>query len=128
MRAVTSLLLVLLSAMFAAAGETFEITSTDGKKTIKYEVTFGGGFDHEVWTAFCPRSQKFVRVGWLRGKEKPPQVAATIWDHQTGRTINLYRFPGCPDPLPVIDSIQAMKVCPFTGDKNFKAKRVGFAD
>src|SRR5262245_25108784 len=108
MRTVTSLLLLLLSVTFTAAGETFEITSTDGKKTLKYQVTFGGGLDHDLWTAFCPKSQKFVRVGWLRGKEKSPPVAATIWDHQTGRTINLYRFPGCPDPLPVIDSIKDM--------------------
>lgn len=122
---------VLISLPVAAdayAGEVYEITSTDGKKTIKYEVRFGGGFDVDMWTAFCPKSKKFVYVSWLRGKEKPPAIAATIWDHHTGRTIHLYRLPGFPDPLPVIHGITDLKVCPFTGDKNFKAVRTKFYD
>jgi hypothetical protein len=45
-----------------------------------------------------------------------------VWDHRTGETIPLYRFPDAKNPLPVIPSIEAMKVCPLTGDKNFEAQ------
>jgi hypothetical protein len=120
--------LLFFSVSSVPAANIYQITSTDGRKTIKYEVHFGGSLDHNIWTAFCPKSQKFVYLSWLRGKQKPPQVAATIWDHQTGRTIKLYRFPNCRDPLPVIDSIADLKVCPFTGDKKFKLVRTRIAD
>jgi len=46
-----------------------------------------------------------------------------FWDHGTGETISLYKFPHAKHPLPVIPSIKAMKFCPFTGDKNLKAER-----
>ncbi len=45
-----------------------------------------------------------------------------VWDHRTGETIPLYRFPDTRNPLPVIPSIKALKVCPITGDKDFKAR------
>jgi len=53
-----------------------------------------------------------------------PEGAGAIWDHQTGQTIDLYQFPGVKHPLPAIPSIEAMKVCPRTGDRNFKAKPI----
>jgi len=51
-----------------------------------------------------------------------------VWDHRTGETIPLYRFPDTRNPLPVIPSIKAMKVCPFTNDKNFKAELYEIVD
>jgi ribosomal protein L31 len=119
---------ILVVVACAPGGEVYRITSTDGKKTISYEVSFGDTSTHNVFTGFCLESQKFVSLSWLRGKEKAPEAAAMIWDHQTGRTIKLYRFPGCRDPLPVISSIEDLKVCPFTGDKKFKSKRIAFRD
>jgi len=58
---------------------------------------------------------------WGR-QEEAPKPASKIWDHQTGETIELFKFKGAENPLPVIPSIEAMKVCPITGDKNFKAQ------
>jgi hypothetical protein len=57
---------------------------------------------------------------WSRN-DKPPTPARKLWDYRTGETIPLYRFPKVKNPLPVIPSIEAMKACPFTNDKNFKA-------
>ena len=72
-------------------------------------------------TAYDPASKEFVYLKWMRG-EAAPKPVASIWDHRTGETIALYKFPGVKSPLPVIPSIDAMKVCPKTGDKNFKHK------
>jgi hypothetical protein len=47
-----------------------------------------------------------------------PEPAGRIWDYRTGETIPLYKFPDVSQPLPVIPSIEAMKTCPLTGDKN----------
>jgi hypothetical protein len=46
----------------------------------------------------------------------------TLWDYRTGKTISLSNFPNAKHPLPVIPSIESMKVCPLANDRNFKAK------
>lgn len=112
---------LLLGASPALAGNVYQVTSRDGEKEITYEVRFGGGKLREQFTAFDPASKKFVHLTWDRNG-KPPIPVMKIWDHRTGETIPLYDFPDSKNPLPVIPSIEAMKVCPFTGDKNFKAK------
>lgn len=105
----------------ALAGNIYKVTSQDGDKTVTYEVRFGGGKLMEQFTAFDPETKKFVYLQWKRSDEKPAP-AMKVWDHRTGETILLYRFPDAKNPLPVIPSMDAMKVCPLTGDKNFKAK------
>lgn len=75
----------------------------------------------DQYTAFDPETKKFVYLQWKRSEAKPTPVMK-VWDHHTGETISLYKFPDVQNPLPVIPSIEAMKVCPLTGDKNFKAK------
>lgn len=116
------LLLLLLLTNPASAGTGYEVTSTgqDGK-TVTYTVKFGGGFRFEQYTAFDPSTKKFVYLTWPRDG-KAPEPASMIWDCRTGETIPLYQFPEAKDPLPVIPSIEAMKVCPLTGDHNFKVK------
>jgi hypothetical protein len=104
-----------------SAGNIYKVTSQDGEKTITYEVRFGGGRLMDQFTAFDPETKKFVYLQWDR-KGKPPAPAMKVWDHRTGETISLYNFPNVKNPLPVIPSIEAMKVCPLTNDKNFKAK------
>ena len=106
----------------ADAGEVYRITSTDGKKVMTYEVMFGGAKTFERLTAFDPQSKKFVYLDWKRGRPAP-EPAGTIWDHRSGELIRLYKFPGVDQPLPVIPSIEDLKVCPFTGDKGFKVQR-----
>src|SRR5262249_10937430 len=105
----------------ALAGNIYQVTSHEGDKTVTYEVRFGGGRAMDQVTAFDPETKKFVYLQWKRGDEKPAP-AMKEWDHRTGETIPLYRFPGAKNPLPVIPSINAIKVCPLTGDKNFKAR------
>jgi len=132
-----SLLVLLASSAFAATG--YEVTSTDGEKTVTYMVNFGRGMMFDQYTAYDPASKKFVYLSWKlagpgrvagaaaaqeEGKMKAPKPVCSIWDHATGRTIDLYQFPGVKHPLPVIPSIEAMKVCPKTGDKNFKYRAV----
>ncbi len=99
------------------------MTSNDGEETVTYMVRFGGGRRVEQYTAYDPASKSFVYLTWKRDEPKP-EPACSIWDHQTGRTIALYRFPNVECPLPVIPSIQKMKVCPKTGDKDFKYRAV----
>jgi hypothetical protein len=108
-------------AMPALAGTVYKVTSQDGDKTVTYEVRFGGGKAVDFFTAFDPETKKFIYLQWKRNGEKPTPVMQ-VWDHRTGETILLYRFPDAKNPLPVIPSIDAMKVCPLTGDKKFKAK------
>lgn len=105
----------------ASAGNVYKVTSRDGGKTVTYEVRFGGGKLMDQFTAFDPETKRFVYLQWKRGGEKPAP-AMKVWDHRTGETVPLYRFPGAKNPLPVIPSIDAMKVCPLTNDRNFKAK------
>ena len=112
---------LVISTSLASAGNIYKITSQDGEKTITYEVRFGGGRLMDQFTAFDPETKKFVYLQWDR-KGKPPAPAMKVWDHRTGATILLYRFPDVKNALPVIPSIDAMKVCPLTNDKNFKAK------
>jgi hypothetical protein len=104
----------------ASAGNIYKVTSQDGEKSVSYAVRFGGGKLMERFTAFDPESKKFVYLEWKRSDEAPVP-AMKVWDHRTGETIPLYRFPGVKDPLPVIPSIESMKACPLTNDKNFKA-------
>jgi hypothetical protein len=105
----------------ALAGNIYKVTSQDGDKTVAYEVRFGGGKLMDQYTAFDSETKKFVYLQWNRSDEKPAP-AMKVWDHRTGETILLYRFPDAKNPLPVIPSMEAMKVCPLTGHKNFKAK------
>jgi hypothetical protein len=112
---------LLLGASLASAGNIYKVTSQDGDKTITYEVRFGGGRLMDQVTAFDPDTKKFVYLQWKRSEDKPAP-AMKVWDHRTGETILLYKFPDAKSPLPVIPSIDAMKVCPLTNDKNFKAK------
>jgi len=123
LRCTLSFLLLVLPANSAFAGTGYEITSAEGGKTVTYMVNFGGGFMFKQHTAYEPISKKFVYLQWPRDKQAP-KPAGAIWDHQTGQTIDLYQFPGVKHPLPVIPSIEAMKVCPRTGDRNFKAKPI----
>ena len=116
-----SLLLMILLANSALAGAEYEITSTKGEETVTYTVNFGGGFMFEQYTGYDPVSQKFVYLTWPRDGQVPKPVGV-IWDHQTGKTMDLYQFPGVNHPLPVIPSLEVMKVCPRTGDRNFKAR------
>ena len=115
------------SSSIAAAGTTYRITSKDGEKSVEYTVDFGGAKMFERWTGFNPESKTFVYLDFPRGSE-PPAPAASIWDHRTGETIKLYKFPGVEQPLPVIPSLKDMKVCPITGDKAFSSKTLKFYD
>lgn len=107
----------------ALAGTQYKVVAMNGKEKVEYEVEFGGGKLFERYTAFDPTSKKFVYLNWDRGAAEP-KPAATIWDHRTGEVVPLYKFPGVDHPLPVIPSMEEMKVCPLTGDKKFKSERV----
>jgi hypothetical protein len=117
------LFLLAVAAGPSSAGEIYRVTATEEGKPITYDVKFGGGKLFEQWTAFDPASKKFVYLSWRRNLAEP-KPAATIWDHRTGETIKLYKFPGVELPLPVIPSMKEMKVCPLTGDKEFQAKAI----
>lgn len=119
----SSLLLTLLFAAAARAGDGYEVTSMQDGKPVTYMVIFGGGFLFEQHTAFDPVSKQFVYLSWPRDG-KAPEPVGQIWDHRTGETIALYQFPGVKHPLPIIPSMEAMKVCPVTGDKDFQARLV----
>lgn len=88
-------------------------------ETVLLQLDFAGAFA----LAFLPASKSFVYLNW-KGDEPRPEPACSIWDHQTEKTIALYQFPNVECPLPVIPSIQEMKVCPKTGDKDFKYRTV----
>jgi hypothetical protein len=105
----------------ASAGTTYQITSSTGGDTRMFEVSFGGGKAFERLTAFDPKSKKFVYLDFRRDSPAP-KPAGTIWDHRTGETLLLYKFPGVDQPLPLIPSIDDLKVCPFTGAKDLKTK------
>lgn len=120
-RAAILLLVGVLAGQAPAwAGNVYEVTSTSGAETVRYEVQFGGGKLQDQFTAFDPASKTFVYLSWDRNGE-PPAPVTTIWDHRTGESIPLYAFPNVAHPLPVIPSIEAMKACPVTGDRDFKA-------
>jgi hypothetical protein len=116
----TVLAFMLFVAPAVHAGTIYKVTSKKGDKTVTYEVRFGGTRLNDHMTAFDPASKKFVYLTWPR-RGKKPEPAAVIWDHTTGKNVELYKFPGAKGPLPVIPSIKDMKVCPMTGDKEFKA-------
>ena len=119
-----SLLLLVGITTMASAGTGYEVTATNADgETVTYMVNFGGGMMFQQYTAWDPASEKFVHLSWGR-QEEAPKPAGKIWDHETGRTIPLYKFPKVEQPLPVIPSIDAMKVCPKTGDRNFKHRAV----
>jgi hypothetical protein len=116
---VFALVALALTAGIGSAGTTYQVTSSTGEETRTYEVSFGGGKQFERLTAFDPTSKKFVYLDFRRDSPVPKPVGA-IWDHRTGETLPLYSFPGVDQPLPVIPSIEDLKVCPFTGAKDLK--------
>ena len=113
----------MLGAGLSWAGDGYEVTAKQGDKEITYQVNFGGGRMFDQYTAFDPESKQFVYLQWNR-QEQPPKPAMTIWDHQSGELVPLYKFPDVKHPLPIIPSMEAMKVCPITGDRQFKARLV----
>lgn len=123
MRYLLTIGLLIVFAKPACAGTGYEVTSTKDGKSVTYMVNFGGGFNFQQHTAYDPGSKKFVYLQWPRN-EDAPKPAGVIWDHRTGETMKLFQFPGVKHPLPVIPSMEAMKVCPKTGDKNFEANFV----
>lgn len=96
--------------------------SKPNSETLTYQVKFGGGKRFEQFTAFDPASKSFVYLTWNR-REPAAEPVSTIFDHTAGKTIPLYKFPEAEHPLPVIPSVEEMKVCPLTGDQAFKATR-----
>jgi hypothetical protein len=129
MRFLLSSLVIVLGVSTALTGEIYEATGTDGKTTVKHELWFGGGKNGlQVLNAFDPQTKKIVRMEIDRSKGEKAKVAAQIWDYKTGRTIDLYKFPGSAHPLPLIPSIEEFRICPITGDTKLKVERVGFFD
>ncbi len=120
-------LTLLLCFSKAMAADVYEITSRDGDKEVTYNVTFGGLRMGDQYTAFDPETKSFVYLSWKRTDEAP-KPAMTIWNHRDGSLLELYQFPDARHPLPIIPSIEAMKVCPLTGDKTFKFRFVGNVD
>jgi hypothetical protein len=118
-------LTALVAVASGLAGEIYQVTSTDGKKQVTYELFVGRGKSSARLPAFDPQTKKFVYLEWADEKPKP---AALIWDHLTGRTIELFKIPNADHPLPLISGIEDMKACPFTGDKKLKIKKVGNFD
>lgn len=120
----------LIAVASTLAGEIYELTGTDGKRTVKTEVWFGSGKDTKRLTAFDPRTKKFVYIDidWTKPATERPMPVGQIWDHHTGKTIDLWKFPGAANPLPVIPSVDDLKVCPITGDKKPKIEQVGNFD
>jgi hypothetical protein len=108
-----------LTAGVGSAGTTYQVTSTSGKETRTYEVSFGGGKLFERLTAFDPKSRRFVYLDYRRGTPAP-KPAGVVWDHRAGETLPLHQFPGVDQPLPVIPSIEDLRVCPFTGARDLK--------
>ena len=124
MRPLFALLFCLALTIPAEAGTTYEVTAANADgDTVTYNVDFGGAKLFEQYTAYDPASGDFVYLRWNRG-DAAPKVAGEIWDHSTGKTIKLYKFPDVEQPLPVIPSIDAMKICPKTGDKDYQSKRI----
>lgn len=128
MRKALAVALLALMSGTALAGTIYEVTAKKGDEEVKYHVKFGGGKAAIVWTAFDPDTKTFVYLSFNRDKVGAPEPAATIYDHRTGETIKLYKFPNAKNPLPVIPKLDEMKVCPVTGDTKFSAKRVGNYD
>lgn len=128
LRYLLPLILLAMLTNSAHAGTEYEVTAKDGNEEVTYMVKFGGGMLFNQYTAFDPASKKFVYLTWRTRSlnnekpEAPPEPICSIWNHETGKTINLYKFPGVEHPLPVIPSIKEMKVCPMTGDKDFTSR------
>jgi hypothetical protein len=122
-----ALVISVFGAVSASASDGYEVTAQQGDKKITYTVYFGGGQKFDQYTAFDPKSKTFVYLTWDR-TAKPPKPVKTVWDKDKGEKIPLYKFPNVKEPLPIIPSIEAMKVCPITGDKNFKAKLAVIVD
>jgi hypothetical protein len=126
-----SLAVGLLGAVVAIceAASIYRITSkTKDGETKQYKVTFGPTKVTNRLVAFCPKNKKFVYLIWKDKTEKAPEPVSSIWDHRTGETVPLYKFPDSPHPLPAIARAEDIKVCPFTGDTKLKVERIGFAD
>jgi hypothetical protein len=91
-----ALAIVVASATVSFAGTGYPMKC--GKCGFEAEVLIGGGMMFEQMTGFCVESGKFVYLQWERGKKKPEPVAE-VWDSSTGKTIELYKFPECPQPI-----------------------------
>lgn len=118
---------LLLFCSKAMAGEIYEVTSRDRENNVIYRVRFGGGKLMDQYTAFDPETKSFVYLSWKRQDEAPKPVM-TIWNHHDGELLALYNFPEAKHPLPIIPNMDAIKVCPLTGDRSFNAKLIIFVD
>jgi len=124
-RIVYSLFLLVTIVGLSYSGEFYLITSSDGNTS--YKLRFGSGkAGGSSLNGFDPVTKKLVVIHLKPGEAKPKPVAK-IWDHKTGKTIPLYKFPDVEQPLPVIESIKDLTFFPFTDSKDFEVKK-GFFD
>ena len=91
-----SLTILLVSAMAAVAGTGYPMKCKNCG--FASDVLIGGGKDFEQVTGFCLESGKFVYLQWKRGEKKPAPMAK-VWDSATGKMIEVYKCPDCPQPF-----------------------------
>jgi hypothetical protein len=119
--------LMALAIVFACVSISFAGTGYPmkcGKCGFEAEVMIGGGRRFEQLTGFCVESGKFVYLTWDRGA-KQPEPMAKVWDSATGKVIELYKFPDCPQPIMPLQLDAAdregpgFKHCPKCGKPTF---------
>ena len=91
-----ALAFLLIPALTAFAGMDYPMKCKNCGFTCRVQI--GGGMGFEQITGFCVETGKFVYLQWKRG-EKKPEPMAKVWDSATGKMIEIYKCPDCPQPF-----------------------------
>jgi len=91
-----ALAFLLVPALTAFAGMDYPMKCKNCGFTCRVQI--GGGMGFEQITGFCVETGKFVYLQWKRG-EKKPEPMAKVWDSATGKMIEIYKCPDCPQPF-----------------------------
>jgi hypothetical protein len=118
--------LIIIPAITAFAGTDYPMQCSNCG--FESHVQVGGGKLFEQLTGFCPETGKFVYLTWKRGAKKP-EPFAKLWDSASGKMIEIYKCPDCPQPFLPLRLKSAGRddpgfdCCPKCGKHTFKVEK-----
>jgi hypothetical protein len=110
---------------YSLAGPIYLISYTKEGKQREHEIVFYGVLSGGFIIGYSESKDKFYTLSY-KYKDGKPKPHIKIWNPNTGKHIELYKFEEAGELLMSIDSIEDLKFLPNV--TNLKTKYIGEAD